>query len=679
MSDFHKIKLAVAEKFERMSQHDLFRTAVPKDALWTTYLAAFPRGSNPMYRQRREHDCSCCRHFIRNIGDVVAIIDNEIVSIWDIDCDDADYNTVAREMSKHVKTYKIEDVFLHYEDHIGTSKSRENDGLLIRTWEHFYVDIPKRNERYPFIVKKADIATKLGEYRTSRETLDRALHEITPDAVDTVLELIAQNSIYRGADYTKSLEGFRKLQTEYRKKPTARFSWKHLMSTPGAITGIRGSAIGTLLVDLSQGEELEASVTKFERMMAPEHYKRPTALVTARMVEDARTKVEALGLSLERRYAAKTDIRITNVLFADRTTKQPLSLSEVDDAFANITTKGTIPNFSRMETIPIEDFINQVVPLINSMALYVENKHSGNLVSLVAPVDPDGPPLFKWPNNFSWSYNGDMADSLQQKVKAAGGNVTGDLCCRLGWYNTDDLDLHMMEPSTHGTHIYFGDKMSFATGGNLDVDMNVGHHRELTRTPVENIVYPEMRRMIKGTYKLFVQQYRPRERDDVGFEVEIDIKGAVTRFEYAKAIPSGVNVVVAELAYSPSKGIEIVKGLPSTSLTRTMWGVQTGQFQPVNVFLRSPNYWEEKKAIGNQHYFFMLDGCVNEGNARGFYNEFLRGELDKHRKVIEIVGSKMRTAETPNQLSGLGFSATKHTEIVIQVKGKFTRTLKVLI
>lgn len=672
MSNFHKIKLAVAEKFQRISQHDLFRTSIPKDTLWTTYLSAFPRGSNPIFRKRSEHDCSCCRHFIRSIGDVVAIIDDEIVSIWDVTSGDPTYDTVAQAMSKHVKTYTIEDVFLHYEDHVGSFQSHEKDAGMIRTWNHFYVDIPKRNERYPIIVPKADIPTKLGEYRTARETFNRALHEITTDAVDTVLELIAQNSIYRGADYTKSLEGFRKLQAEYRKKPTARFAWKHLMSTPGTITGIRGTAIGTLLVDLSQGEELEASVTKFERMMAPTNYKRPTALVTARMVLDAREKVETLGLSLERRYAALTDIKIGNVLFANRNARKAIKA----DVFDEVTTRSTVPNFTKTETIPIESFIENVVPQIEAMSIYVENKHNGNLVSLVAPVDKDAVPLFKWPNNFSWSYNGDMADSLQQKVKAAGGNVTGDLCCRLGWYNTDDLDLHMLEPGTQGNHIYFGNKLSHSTGGNLDVDMNVGNDR-LTRTPVENIVYPDARRMLKGMYKLYVNQFRPRERDNVGFEVEIDIAGNVTRFEYAKAIPSAANVVFAELHYSPSKGIEIVKGLPSTPIARTMWGIQTGQFQPVSVFLRSPNYWT--KLVGNQHYFFMLDGCVNEGNARGFYNEFLRPELDKHRKVIEIVGSKMRTAETPNQLSGLGFSATKRDEIVVQVKGKFTRTLKVLI
>jgi hypothetical protein len=75
----------------------------------------------------------------------------------------------------------------------------------------------------------------------------------------------------------------------------------------------------------------------------------------------------------------------------------------------------------------------------------------------------------------------------------------------------------------------------------------------------------------------------------------------------------------------------------------------------------------------------MLDGCANDGQARGFYNEFLKPALDKHRKVIELVGSKLKVEADANQLSGLGFSDTRHTEILVRVTGNITRVLKVLI
>ena len=58
--------------------------------------------------------------------------------------------------------------------------------------------------------------------------------------------------------------------------------------------------------------------------------------------------------------------------------------------------------------------------------------------------------------------------------------------------------------------------------------------------------------------------------------------------------------------------------------------------------------------------------------------EFLKEELTPHRKVIEIVGSKMRAKETENQLSGVGFSSTKRSSVMCRVKGKFTRTVRVI-
>ncbi len=91
----------------------------------------------------------------------------------------------------------------------------------------------------------------------------------------------------------------------------------------------------------------------------------------------------------------------------------------------------------------------------------------------------------------------------------------------------------------------------------------------------------------------------------------------------------------------------------------------------------SPNYWDGQ-GIGNRHWFFMIEGCRNSGTARGFYNEFLRPDLSPHRKVLEIVGAKMR-AETENeQLSGLGFSSTQRNHVYCRVAGAFTRTIKVV-
>ena len=58
-------------------------------------------------------------------------------------------------------------------------------------------------------------------------------------------------------------------------------------------------------------------------------------------------------------------------------------------------------------------------------------------------------------------------------------------------------------------------------------------------------------------------------------------------------------------------------------------------------------------------------------------NEFLRDELNPHRKVLEIVGSKSRTEETVNQLSGIGFSSSGRQQVIVRVTGRTQRVLKI--
>lgn len=671
--DFSKLKNAVTAQWARMLDHDLYRTNATGDQLWDTYLASFPAGTNPIFRKRTEHDCSCCRHFIRSVGNVVAVIDGELVSIWDCAVKEPAYQTVVDAMAQATRTQFIQDAFLYPETHAGTDKSFENlgDGE-IRTWGHFHVDIPnRRNSGRNYYLDKHAIPTVLGEKRTTHDVLDRGLREITKDAILTVLEV--SGSLYRGNEFREQVSKFDAIKTQFDLLPAEKreaFVWQQSEHVHASVARTRNTAIGTLLLDLSAGTDLEAAVRKFEiSIMAPTNYKRPTALVSQKMVDDARRTVEELGLTsaLARRHANLTDVSVNDVLFADRSVRPAMR----DGMFEGITTRSTPKNLDRVETVPIAKFLEEIVPAVTSIEVLLENRHAGNLVSLIGPVSRDAPPILKWDNGFSWSYNGDVADSIRERVKKAGGNVTGDLCCRLSWHNFDDLDLHLQEPAG-GARIFYANKMSLKTGGELDVDMNAGHGH--TREPVENIFYPNRKKMFEGIYKLDVNQYHQREISNPGFEVELDWLGTVTSFTYDKAVRG--TITVAKFRYTHANGLEIIESLPSRTASRELWGLKSNDFHRVSALMLSPNHWNGSN--GNKHFFFMLNDCVNDGTARGFYNEFLRPELDKHRKVIEIVGSKSRTEQTPNQLSGLGFSETQRAELTVRVTGTYTRILKVL-
>jgi hypothetical protein len=185
--------------------------------------------------------------------------------------------------------------------------------------------------------------------------------------------------------------------------------------------------------------------------------------------------------------------------------------------------------------------------------------------------------------------------------------------------------------------------------------------------------------MKPGKYTLAVNNYTRRETVDVGFEVEVEFDGVTHTFSHPNAVQTGETVVVAEIHYSREDGFKIGKSIPSSQMAKEAWGIKTQSFTPVEAVMLSPNFWGESgKGTGNKHFFFMLKGCVNEGTTRGFYNEFLLPELNVHRKVLEIVGSKMKTKESDTQLSGIGFSSTQRSHLLCKVKGSFTRTVKVM-
>lgn len=673
MMNFKDIKNAVAKQFAAMCNQQLFRVNIDKDVLWQTYLSAFPEGTNPIYKERTEHDCNCCKQFVRAVGDVVAIKDGKLISIWDGKTGDANYQVVSNALSAYVKSAAIKDVFLHYEATAGTNKSFHSliDGK-VGEWDHFFVNIPSK-----FVKKNVDIASALSVVRSTHDVFLRALKEIDQESIETVLDLISQNSIYRGEEHKFVVTEFSKLKKQVKNLSDAEldlFVWERVSTTPGSITNIRNSVIGSLLVDLSDGKDLEAAVKSFEAKVAPTNYKRPTALVTKKMIEDARKKIQELGLTsaLERRYASIDDIKINNILFANRDARQKINGDVFDDISSSV--KVSTKKLDKVEEVSIEKFISDILSRAESIEVMVENSHASNFVSLIAPVDASASPLFKWDNGFSWSYTGDVADSIKERVKAAGGNVTGDLCCRLAWEYRDDLDFHMHEPD--GGHIYFASRgYASRCGGKLDVDANGGSG--MMEHPVENIFYESMSTMKEGVYTLSVNNYSRRESNKMGFEVEIEFGGTKYNFVYDKALHTGKTVEVAQIRYSKKSGLEIIKSLPSTQTSKKIWEIDTHTFQKVNVIMNSPNHWDGQ-GVGNKHYFFMLDGCVNDGTARGFYNEFLREDMNKHRKVLEIVGNKMRTEETANQLSGLGFSSTQRNSLLCKVSGSFSRIIKIV-
>lgn len=683
MLDFKIIRNALEDNFKKMCEENenLFEVELNKDVLWETYLNTIPAKDNKIYRTRREFDCSCCRHFIKGIGNVVAIKDNKMVSIWDFETSDDTWNTVLKAMSKFVKKHKVTNVYVSKFNHVGTrySMDKTEDGNPIK-WEHFYLDIPSKfvyNDRYD------TIDSVRGEKRAIRNVFKRSLDELTMDSVVTVLELINQNSLYRGEEYKYAVEEFRNTKKEYEALKTAKakelYAWSKSVTLNPTVAKIRNTAIGTLLIDISEDMELDVAVGKYEAVVAPTNYKRSKPIFTQKMLENAQKTIIELGYldSLERRYANADDITVNNILFSNRDTAKRISGgNSLFDALSK-ETKSNPKKFDRVEEITIDKFIDSVLPTATDIEAYVENKHTPNFVSLIAPVNKDSKTMFKWNNNFSWAYKGNVTDSIvKQNVKNAGGKVDGVLRFSIQWndvdgYDDNDLDAHCIEPN--GNEIYYGNKRNIRTTGMLDIDI-INPTRNVSA--VENITWTDINQMIDGTYQFFVQCYTNRGGRS-GFRAEIEFNGEIYSFDYTTPLRQGQNVYVADVILRNGQ-FTIKTKLPSNTSSREIWGVSTNQFVPVSVMCYSPNYWDEQNGIGNKHYFFMLKGCVNDELPNAWYNEFLNNELyPNHRKVLEALSSKAHVLETSDQLSGIGFSSTLRNELVVKVKGTTERVLKI--
>ena len=66
--------------------------------------------------------------------------------------------------------------------------------------------------------------------------------------------------------------------------------------------------------------DLDVAVRKYEAIVAPTNYKRPKAIYSKKMVEEAQKEIEKLGYmdSLGRRFAKIDDITVNNILFSNK-------------------------------------------------------------------------------------------------------------------------------------------------------------------------------------------------------------------------------------------------------------------------------------------------------------------------------------------------------------------------
>lgn len=666
---------------DMITGHDtLFVMDVNPDYLWSVYLGSFAPEDNKMFRQRREYDCGCCKTFIRQFGSVVAIGDDgKIYTGWDFNVpNDSPFYPVTRQLAAAVLDSRVCDALVTKDITYGTDFNLEVCETGTIRWEHFRIQLPERL-RYN---GRETVETVMGKYRAMRHVFNRGLTELSPDALDTILELIEEKTVPALRPFASNVQQFRGEIERYQATPLPQreaYVWKRSGQVVDSVAGFHNTSVGQLAQDLTTETELSEAIGKFVRMVDPTNYRRSTVQPTQSMVDKAIETVRKLGLqpSLDRRFATLRDIRVEDVAWVASAARRVVTGElAAFDGLAKDAGNVKADKFKKIPAISLAEFMDNVLNGAKTVELLLESRHKGNAMSLIAPADPDASPLFKWGNNFCAAFAGNVSGKSQIAglVAERGGKTDGVVRFSIVWneegrLNHSDLDAHCLEPK--GTLIYYDHKVSGRTGGKLDID-HIPTSRGTHLVGAENITYPSLNNMVDGTYTFRVHNFHYVAGQ--GFRVELVVGGDVYYYDYGRLLDDGKKVLVAEVTLHNGK-LAVKHGLqPQQSSSGSVFGLAPNQWQPVTVVTRSPNLWSNGNGAGRQQVYFFLDGAKSNENLSGFFPEYLLPELIPHRKVFSALANKMVVADSDDQLSGIGFGGEKDTAL-LRVDGKVYRVV----
>lgn len=695
----------IQEKFNSMSKTGkLFRVEMTGQQVWDLYLQSFSKANDPIFRDPAStvHNCNHCKNFVRRYGNIVAIDDDyNIVSMFDVEADE-EYQNSAKVLAAAIKSSKIAEVFLETFDELNslpyesctktnkvfrlgiasnskryTREEAEKFGVVkpneVRSFDHMHLSIDKA-----FVdMSGKSVEALMGEYRDAKNVFQRAMEEISFDTLNLVKDLINQGSLLDGATHLFKIEQMIPLKREYDSiHNKLRDNWCWVKSFKFQLAKFKNELIGVLCSELSEGMELNKACQSWNKRVDPANYMKTKAPITKTQIAAAQKFVEENGYteSFNRRFATIDDIKVSEILHSNIGEGKIKSVS-IFDGVKSTSTRHKRNEFDGVQEVSIDKFMSDILPTCTSVEAFFTNNQNGNLVSLTTANDPDSKPIFKWSNNYSWTFNGNLAGKSQIKeaVKSEGGKIDGVLRFSIIW-NEDgkdivDFDAHALEPNN--IEIYFRSFKGFHSkspmSGNLDVDMI-----NPVKMGVENIVWDDLSKMKNGVYKLFIVNYNGGKNK--GFKAEIEFGGETFNYEYNN--PAMGNINVAEVTLKDGE-FTIKHLIPESAVSsKELYGLETNQFHKVNLICLSPNHWGTNN-VGNKHYFFMLEGCKSPTSIRSFHNENLLPELAQHRSVLEVLGATNMIEPAKKQLSGLGMNATVNESLILKLSGTHKRMVKV--
>ncbi len=319
MKNFNKL---IQTQFQKMCETGkLFRANISGEKLYEIYLNSFTKEQDPIFRdpQSSTHNCNLCNNFLRRYGNIVAVDENlNIITMFDVEIE---YSNTAKVLSNTLKKLPILSVFfetynelnsLPYEAtkknqlvyRLGVDKNHkrytkeESDkfGVVkpneIVTFNHLHLDLPTQ---YVDSTNRS-IEQIIGFYRDKYEVFKRGM-QINLDTLELVRDLINQNSLLDGTSHLGTLQEVINLKKEFDKlrnysKISVHENWYWVATyhLSERVAKFRNTLLGTLCVELSEGEELNKACLTWNKRVDPANYMKASAPITRLQIEQAMKK-----------------------------------------------------------------------------------------------------------------------------------------------------------------------------------------------------------------------------------------------------------------------------------------------------------------------------------------------------------------------------------------------------
>ena len=410
-----RIRLSFNKMVDDKTQ--LFTTDV--ENLYDIFLDNLPEEARQHYR------CNACRNFVNRYGGLVTIDESGVTFpiMW---CNPAPqfFKHAVHAVRRAVENAKVTGVFMTSEKILGTPKTRDRKNNCV--WQHMAVETPKSMIYHSRVYS---VEQKMGGKKEDYRMLMRAVGKYCISTVETAVNLLRSNSLYRSGKILGIAEWFLELKRHNADRRFHNIVWRAVATAPAGFCHISGSVIGSLLDDIEDGYDFDAVKRRFDEKMNPVKYQRPQTAPGAQNIARAEKIVAELGLanSLKRRFARMDEVQMLWSPTID------ISGKKSGGVFSNIKAKDTIeikPITGKGTTMTWAKFQRMVLPRANKIEFKV-SYGKDSYAAFVTAEDPDAPPIIAWDtednrNPFSWyMYSGGSYCHDWNLGSGAFVNVTG--------------------------------------------------------------------------------------------------------------------------------------------------------------------------------------------------------------------------------------------------------------